>query len=81
MLAGMAASDQSQLSREEVIAIAKSSRLNPKTELQFALDKLKERQVMNVTRAGAVSVLGVSSRQVLRETAKLFEGMEPTAEE
>ena len=81
MLAGLAASDQSQLSREEVIAIAKSSRLNPKTELQFALDKLKEREVIDVTPAGAVSVLGVSSRQVLRETVKLFEGLEPTSEE
>lgn len=81
LLAGLAASDQSQLSRDEVIAIAKSSRLNPKTELQFALGKLTEREVIDVTPTGAVSVLGVSSRQVLRETAKLFEGMEPTAEE
>ena len=77
LLAGMAASDQAELTRDEVIAIAKNARLNPKTELGFALDALKKRQVIDISKVGAVSVLGVSSRQVLRETARLFEGLEP----
>ncbi len=81
LLAGMAASDQAELNRAEIIAIAKNTRLNPKTELDFALQALKNRQVIDISKDGAVSVLGVSSRQVLRETARLFEGLEPTAEE
>jgi len=81
LLAGLAASEQSTLGREEVIAVAKNARLNPKTELDFYLTQLKARQVIDVTASGAVSVLGVNSRQVLRETARLFEGLEPTSQE
>ena len=77
LLAGMAASEQAELNHAEVVAIA-NNQLNPKTELQFALDALKKRQVIDVSANGAVSVLGISSRQVLRETAKLFEGLEPS---
>lgn len=81
LLAGMAASDQTELSRAELVAIAKNTRLNPKTELDFALEALRKREVIDVTKEGAVSVLGVSSRQVLRVTTRLFEGLDPTAEE
>jgi hypothetical protein len=81
LLAGLAASEQSTLGRDEVVAIAKNARLNPKTELDFYLRQLKTRQVIDLTASGAVSVLGVNSRQVLRETAKMFEGLEPTSQE
>jgi hypothetical protein len=81
LLAGMAASDQTELSRAELVAIAKNTRLNPKTELDFALEALKKREVIDITKEGAVSVLGVSTRQVLRVTTRLFEGLDPTAEE
>jgi hypothetical protein len=81
LLAGLAASEQAELNSAEVVAIAKSSRLNPKTELQFALDALKKRQVIDISANGAVSVLGISSRQVLRETAKLFKSLDPSQEE
>jgi hypothetical protein len=81
LLAGMAASEQADLSQAEVVAIAKSTRLNPKTELQFTLEALKKRQVIDIASDGSVSVLGVSSRQVLRETAHLFEHLDPSAEE
>jgi len=81
LLAGMAASDQTDLSRAEVTAIAKSTKLNPKTELQFALEALKKREVIDISSSGAVSVLGVSSRQVLRETARVFDYLEPSSEE
>jgi|HubBroStandDraft_6_1064221.scaffolds.fasta_scaffold133446_2 hypothetical protein len=81
LLAGMAASDQSELSEAEVVAIAKSTHLNPKTELKFVLDALKKRQIIDIASNGSVSVLGVSSRQVLRETTRLFEELEPSVEE
>jgi hypothetical protein len=81
LLAGLAASDESTLTKDEVVAVAKSARLNPKTELQFYLDQLKGREVIDVSATGAVSVLGVNSRQVLRVTANLFDAMEPTSYE
>jgi hypothetical protein len=81
LLAGMAASDQTELSRAEVVAIAKTARLNPKIELDAVLDALKRREVIDVAKDGAVSVLGASSRGVLRVTTQLFEGLEPSPEE
>jgi hypothetical protein len=79
--AGMVASDQSELSGDEVIAIAKAARLNPKTELRFSLEELGKRQLIDMASSGAVSVLGVSSRKVLQETAALYQQFEPTVEE
>src|SRR5262245_29695860 len=81
LLAGLAASDQSELSQTEVTAIAKAARLNPKTEVRFAREELEKRQLIDTAANGAVSVLGVSSRQVLRETAALYEQFEPATEE
>jgi hypothetical protein len=81
LLAGMAASEQSEPSGDEVIAIAKAARLNSKTELRFALEELEKRQLIDMSSSNAVSVLGVSSRKVLRETVALYEQFEPTVEE
>jgi hypothetical protein len=81
LLAGMSASEEVQLSSDAVAALAKTTNINPKTELPTYLDLLKRRQLIDVTTAGAVSVLGVSSRKVLQETATIFEGLTPGAEE
>ena len=62
LLAGMSASEEVQLSEAQVSALAKTTNINPKTELKTYLDLLKRRQLIDVTAAGAVSVLGVSSR-------------------
>lgn len=48
LLAGLSASDQFELSHAEVTAIAKAARLNPKTELCFALEELKKRHLIDV---------------------------------
>ena len=81
LLAGMASSDDSDLSAGEVMALAKVANLNPKTELKIYLELLKKRQLIDISATGAVSVLGVSSRKVLQETAAIFEGFEPSNEE
>lgn len=81
LLAGMAVSEESQLSRDHVVALAKSAGLNPKIELPTILDRLRERQVIDVASNGSVAVLGVSSRKVLEEAAKLYVAMEPSVQE
>jgi hypothetical protein len=42
---------------------------------------LKGRQLIDVTPGGAVSILGLSSRKVLQESAAIFESLGPTTEE
>jgi hypothetical protein len=81
LLAGMASSDKADLSAKEVAALAKAASLNPKTELSGYLEMLKSRQLIDVTSTGAVSILGLSSRKVLQESAAIFEFLGPTAEE
>jgi len=49
--------------------------------LGYYLEMLRKRQLIDVTSSGAVSVLGVSSRKVLQESAAIFESMTPTTEE
>ena len=81
LLAGMASSDKADLSAKKVTALAQTASLNPKTELGYYLEMLRKRQLIDVTSSGAVSVLGVSSRKVLQESAAIFESMTPTTEE
>lgn len=81
LLAGMAASEDSTLSAEQVQALAQAASLNPKTELAGYLAMLKDRQLIDVTSSGSVALVGLNSRMVLRESANLFEGLKPSAEE
>jgi hypothetical protein len=81
LLAEMSSSDDSDLSASEVMALAKIANLNPKTELKTYLELLEKRQLIDISASGAISVLGVSSRKVLQETAVIFETLEPSIEE
>lgn len=81
LLAGMASSDKTELSPKEVTALARAASLNPKTELAGYLDMLTRRQLIDLTPAGVVSILGLSSRKVLQESAAIFESLSPTVEE
>ena len=81
LLAGMASSDKADLSAKELTALAQAANLNPKTELSGYLAMLKGRQLIDVTPRGAVSILGLSSRKVLQESAAIFESLGPTTEE
>jgi hypothetical protein len=81
LLAGMASSEKADLSAKEVTVLAQAASLNPKTELNGYLAMLKTRQLIDVTPAGAVSILGLSSRKVLQESAAIFEALEPSTEE
>jgi hypothetical protein len=81
LLAGMATTAGGELNADKVQALAQAANLNPKTELGAYLDILKKRQLIDVSSSGAVSLLGISSRQVLRESAAMFETLGPSVEE
>ena len=81
LLAGMSSSDKADLSAKEVGALAQAANLNPKTELRAYLNMLKRRQLIDVAPSGAISILGLSSRKVLQESAAIFESLGPSTEE
>lgn len=81
LLAGMASSDATALGASQVKALAQAANLNPKTELPVYLAMLKARKLIDVTPTGAVALMGLSSRMVLRASADLFEDLKPSVEE
>lgn len=81
LLAGMASSEEMELSAKEVEALAKIAKMNPTTELPFHLNQLKQRHLIDISSSGSVNVLGLSSRMVLIESANIYETLGPTNDE
>ncbi|MBL7858160.1 MAG: hypothetical protein JNM57_10775 [Cyclobacteriaceae bacterium] len=76
-LSNLAASDeQSDLNGEKVAAIAKVSNIK-KTEIETIQNRLKDAQLIDVSKTGAVSVLGITTSSVLGHTADIFAGTKP----
>jgi len=80
LLSKMAVSENSELTMEQVKAVARISGINPVVELPFFLQTLEERRL--IERNGvAVTVLGVTNRAVLGQSAQLFDDLGASAEE
>lgn len=77
LLARLAENDQADLSKDQVVAVARAGGLNPITELPVCLSQLEDRRVINRSSDGAVSVLGVTGRQALQHAWGLFEANAP----
>lgn len=77
LLARLAESNQAQLTSNQVVAAAKVGGLNPKTELEACLSQLQRRRVIDVSKDGAISVIGVTGRTALGHAADLFEENDP----
>lgn len=77
LLARLGESDQITLSSEQVTAAARIGNLNPKTELRACLDHLQSRKLIDQSKTGSVSVLGVSGASALTHAADLFEDNDP----
>jgi hypothetical protein len=77
LLSALSANDQVTLNRPEVEALAKAANINVLYELDFLLDKLKKRKLIE-TSAKGVDVLGVTSGSTLERTAEVFEDLQPT---
>lgn len=76
LLMKLAEAKEAQLSREEVLAVGRSARLNPRSELPHYLKLLKEKRVIDEV-DGEVVVLGVNTRGVLRHAVDIFEDGNP----
>ncbi|MGO7307005.1 hypothetical protein ACCS91_24265 [Rhizobium ruizarguesonis] len=81
LLSQFAASEQSNIPKQNVDAFARASGLNPKTELSSLLEMLKRRRVIDVSQGGDVEVLGLTTSATVQHASDIFEEQEPTAEE
>lgn len=79
-LSNLAASDEeSSLDKAKVDAIAVNSHINKKLELPAIKEALKKAQLIDYSENGDISVLGITSSNILTHTSELFEQNEPTA--
>lgn len=77
-LSNLAASDdESCLSEEKVNAIAKVSNVK-KTEINTLILKLKESRLIDTSKNGAITVIGVTTSSVLGHTSDIFENCAPS---
>jgi len=77
-LSNLAASDeQSDLNADKVNAIAKVSNIK-KTEIETIKAKLKEARLIESSKNGSISVLGITTSTVLSHTADIFENGNPS---
>lgn len=81
LLSQLAASEQMQIPKKTVDAFAQAAGLNPKTELSAILEMLKRRRVIDTSKGGDVSVLGLTTGATVQHAGDIFEEQEPTAEE
>ncbi len=80
LLSRLATNTQEVLSNEEVEALAKSAKLNPRTELQHLLSLLERKRLIERNNHG-IEVIGITTRGALHHSALIFNESEPTTEE
>lgn len=73
LLARMAASDETTLSKEMVQTLAKAGGLSTKTDLPACLSLLRDQKVIDVSDSGSVAVIGITASSALDHTTSLFE--------
>lgn len=73
LLARMAASDGTTLSKEMVQTLAKAGGLSTKTDLPACLSLLQDQKVIDVSASGGVAVIGITASSALDHTTSLFE--------
>jgi len=77
-LSNLAASDeQSYLNSDKVAAIAKVSHIK-KTEVETITRKLEEARLIDTSKDGSISVLGITTSAVLAHTSDIFLNNNPT---
>lgn len=82
LLSALAESDnESTLQRNKVDAIANASGINTMLELPIILKKLSDEKLIDTSSSGDISVLGLTTSNVLLHTSNLFEELRPTNQE
>ena len=77
LLTKLGQTENDELSQTEVRAVAVSTGINPRHELNGLLDVLARKRLVDVSDQG-VSVLGVTGRAALRHASDIFDEAEPT---
>lgn len=73
-----ASNEESQISKEKVEAIATNSNINKKLELPAIKETLKKAQLIDYNQKGDVSVIGITTSNILSHTSNIFEDSENT---
>ncbi len=77
LLSRLSENNEITLTAQQVIAVARIGNLNPKTELKECLSQLENRKLIDRSKSGDVSVLGISGSTALTHAADLFEDNDP----
>ncbi|MGL6617859.1 hypothetical protein [Aeromonas dhakensis] len=77
LLSALSSDKQLTLKKERVRLLAQASNIN-RLELNSLLETLENIDVVDVSKSGDVSVLGINTQTALEHTAKLFESFSPT---
>ena len=80
LLLRLGGTEEINLTKNKVQAIAKAANLNPRTELPHYLELLKSKRLID-TSNNEVQVLGVTTRGVLKHAADIFDSAEPPSHE
>ncbi len=73
-LSSLAASDEeSTLTRDKVNAIADASNINKRLELPAIKETLQNAQLIDVSQNGSISIIGITTSNVLTHTSQIFE--------
>lgn len=82
LLSALAESEnQSVIPKKKVDAIAKASGINIRLELPNILETLDKERLIDKSKSGDISVLGLTTISVLEHTSSLFEKFAPTSSE
>ncbi len=80
LLNGIAASEQTILSKQRVNALASAAGISTKLELPVILNELKRQRLIDVS-SREISVLGLSTGETLSHTARIYDESDPTPAE
>lgn len=81
VLSLLSASTEETIAASKLQALAKANGINPDLELGTLLDKLESVHVINRSRSGDISILGLTHRNVLEKTAEYFRSLNPAPED
>ncbi len=80
LLIRLGATNETNLTRDKVQAVAKAANLNPRTELPHYLNLLTQKRLIDSS-SHEIQILGISTRSVLGHTADIFDASEPSPQE
>ena len=81
LLSQLASTQQINVGKKRIEALARAAGLNPKIELPELLRLLERRRIIDQSSSGEIAVLGVTTKATVRHAAEIFEEYDPSPEE